>query len=78
MPHVTPMPNQDISGAVQDLFQGLEKKLGMVPNMYRTMGHIPELLAAELQMSQAIQRELPPKFRELAYLRTSLLNGCGY
>ena len=50
MPHVTPLSDQDVSGAAQDLFQGLGKKLGMVPNIYRTMGHVPEVLAAVLKM----------------------------
>jgi alkylhydroperoxidase family enzyme len=50
----------------------------MVPNIFRTMGHAPEVLRATLALEQAITRDLAPKLRELAYLKTSQLNGCHY
>jgi alkylhydroperoxidase family enzyme len=50
----------------------------MVPNIFRTMGHAPEVLRATLALEQAITRDLAPNQRELAYLKTSQLNGCHY
>ena len=78
MPHIEPLSDDQATEAAKNLFQSLESALGMVPNIFRTMAHAPDVLAALLNLNQAIQQELPAKFRELAYLKTSLLNDCGY
>ena len=78
MPHVLPLSDAQASDAAKSLFQGLQAKLGMVPNIFRTMGHAPQVLQATLALNSAIQQDLDPKLRELAYLKTSQLNGCNY
>ena len=78
MPHVHTLTDAQASDAAKNLFQGIQSKLGMVPNIYRTMGHAPDVLQATLGLNQAIQKDLDPKLRELAYLKTSQLNGCNY
>jgi alkylhydroperoxidase family enzyme len=44
------------------------------------LGHKPEVLHTFAAFYQAIWAPgtLSPKLRELAYLRTSILNGCAY
>jgi alkylhydroperoxidase family enzyme len=78
MPHVLPLSEAQAPEAAKGLFQGIQAKLGMVPNIFRTMGHEPAVLQATLALDSAIQRDLDPKLRELAYLKTSQLNGCTY
>jgi alkylhydroperoxidase family enzyme len=78
MPHVLPLSDAQASDAAKTLFQGLQAKLGMVPNIFRTMAHAPQALKATLDLTSAIQQVLDPKLRELAYLKTSQLNGCNY
>jgi len=78
MPHVPPLTDAQASEAAKGLFQSIQGKFGMVPNIFRTLGHVPEVLQATLALNQAIQKELDPKLRELAYLKTSQLNGCHY
>jgi len=78
MPHIEPLSNDQATEAAKSLFQPLESALGMVPNIFRTMAHAPNVLGALLNLNKAIQQELPAKFRELVYLKTSLLNDCGY
>ncbi len=78
MPHIQPLSDELASEAAKNLFQPLQSALGMVPNIFRTMAHAPDVLGALLNLNKAIQQELPAKFRELAYLKTSLLNDCGY
>jgi len=78
MPHLVPLSDAVASEAAKSLFQGLQAKLGMVPNIFRTMGHAPPVLQATLALNSAIQQDLDPKLRELAYLKTSQLNGCNY
>ena len=78
MAHIEPLTDENASDAAKSLFQPLESALGMVPNIFRTMAHAPDVLAAILNLNGAIQQELPEKFRELAYLKTSLINECHY
>ena len=78
MAHVAPLTDDQAPEAAKPLFDAIQGKLGMVLNIFRTMAHVPEVLEATLKMNQAIQQELPPKLRELAYLKTSMLNGCDY
>ena len=78
MPHVAPLDDAQAPDASKSLFQQIQSQFGMVPNIFRTMGHAPEVLRATLALEQAITRDLAPKLRELAYLKTSQLNGCHY
>jgi alkylhydroperoxidase family enzyme len=72
------MTDAQASGTAKNLFQNIQSKFGMVPNIYRTLGHAPEVLQATLALNQAIQKDLDPKLRELAYLKTSQVNRCNY
>ena len=78
MPHVAPLADAQAPDASKSLFQQIQSQFGMVPNIFRTMGHAPEVLRATLALEQASTRDLAPKLRELAYLKTSQLNGCHY
>jgi alkylhydroperoxidase family enzyme len=78
MPHIEPLSDDQAAEAAKTLFQPLQSAFGMVPNIFRTMAHAPDVLAALLNLNNAIQQKLPAKFRELAYLKTSLLNDCRY
>jgi AhpD family alkylhydroperoxidase len=50
----------------------------MVPNFFRTLGHAPAVLSATLAFDDALNRDLSPRLRELAYLKCSELNRCEY
>ena len=78
MPYLAPLTDANASAEAKATFQNLQAKLGVVPNIFRTMGHAPEVLQATMALNAAIQKELPPKLRELAYLKTSELNNCNY
>ena len=78
MPHLAPLADAEAPDASKGLFQQIQSQFGMVPNIFRTMGHAPEVLRATLAFEQGITRDLAPKLRELAYLKTSQLNGCHY
>jgi alkylhydroperoxidase family enzyme len=78
MPNTLPLSDAQASDAAKNLFAAIQAKFGMVPNIFRTMGHAPAVLQATLSLDAAIQHDLYPKLRELAYLKTSQLNGCNY
>ena len=75
---LTPLTDEQASPKAAELFSAIKGHFGMVPNIFRTMGHAPAVLGATLNLDQAISSDLEPKLRELAYLKTSQLNGCNY
>jgi alkylhydroperoxidase family enzyme len=78
VPTLAPLMDAHASEEAKKLFQGLNAKFRMVPNIFRTMGHAPAVLGATGALNDAIHHDLPPNLRELAYLKTSLINNCHY
>ena len=78
MPVLKPVNDDTTSEPVKATFEKLHAKLKMVPNIFRTMAHAPEVLDATLTFNASFQSGLDPKLRELAYLKTSLINECHY
>jgi alkylhydroperoxidase family enzyme len=71
---------KESADAAKELYEALEKKMGKVLNFFGVMAHKPEVLKTFVPFYQAVWAEgdLPVKLKELAYLRTSILNGCEY
>jgi uncharacterized peroxidase-related enzyme len=71
-------PNE-AKGKTKELFTAIEGKLGMVPNMMRTMGNSPALLEGYLNLSGALAHGLlGTKTGELLALAVSESNACDY
>ncbi|MBI5442932.1 MAG: carboxymuconolactone decarboxylase family protein [Deltaproteobacteria bacterium] len=68
------------AGSAAELYESMEKKMGKVLNFFRVMAHKPDVLTKFLPFYQEVwaRGEVPNKLKELAYLRTSILNGCEY
>jgi uncharacterized peroxidase-related enzyme len=76
---VSYVTNQNAADKIKPVFEGMEKKLGAVPNVFRAMAHNPEMLEAFLALNATLPRtELNGRLRELAYIKTSELNDCDY
>lgn len=76
---VSYVTNQEAGDKVKAVFEGMEKKLGAVPNVFRAMAHNPEMLEAFLALNATLPKtKLDGKLRELAYIKTSELNDCDY
>jgi uncharacterized peroxidase-related enzyme len=76
---VSYVSNQDATEKLKTIFEGMEHKLGVVPNVFRAMAHNPEMLEAFLALNATLPKTaLNGKLRELAYIKTSELNGCDY
>jgi len=78
MPRIQPLKDEQASPQARPLFDKIQSAFKMVPNIFRTMGHAPDVLQATLALNQAIQGDLDPKLRELAYLKASQVNQCKY
>ncbi|GAC1449966.1 MAG: carboxymuconolactone decarboxylase family protein [Isosphaeraceae bacterium] len=79
MAHVSYVGQEDAAEKIRPIFESMERKLGVVPNVFRAMAHNPEMLEGFLALNSALARtQLDGKLRELAYIKCSELNGCAY
>jgi uncharacterized peroxidase-related enzyme len=73
------IPTQEAAESVRPHFEKLASRGHEVPNFLRILAHSPGLLEGFLALNGALNRiELDPKLRELAYIRASEINSCGY
>ena len=77
---VNPLTAEKAAPEARESFDALSKRFGKMPNFFATMAHRPEVLKAFLPFYGAVINEgtVEPRYKELAYLKTSLLNGCEY
>ena len=76
---VSYLTKEDASESLRPFYEGVERKLGAVPNVFRAMAHSPELLQGFLALNSALGKTLlDGKLRELAYIKASQLNDCDY
>jgi len=70
---------EEATGKTKELFNGVQSKLGMVPNMMRTMGNSSAVLEGYLNLSGALGHgALGAKTGELIALAVAESNACDY
>jgi hypothetical protein len=74
---VNPLPKEKAAPEVHETYEGMTKLFGKVPNIFATMAHRPNALKNFLPFYGAVMDEgtVEPRYKELAYLKTSLING---
>jgi len=77
---VNPLPKEKAVEAVHETYDALTKKFGKMPNIFAVMAHRPDVLQKFLPFYGAIINEgaVEQRYKELAYLKTALINGCEY
>ena len=77
---VNPLTKEQAAPQAQETFDALNKKMGKVPNFFATMAHRPDVLNKFMPLYGTILNEgtVEQRYKELAYLKTSLINGCEY
>jgi len=79
MPRIEPIDARDAEGKSRALLEGVHRKLGMTPNLTRTMARSSATLAGYLDLSRALATgSLSPREREQIALAVAETNGCGY
>jgi uncharacterized peroxidase-related enzyme len=65
--------------ASHPLLEGVKKRLGIVPNMFRLIANSPAALKGYVDLSDALNRgRLPAATRERIALAVAEINGCSY
>ena len=77
---VSPLTREQTAPELQKTFDALAARAGKVPNIFAAMAHRPDVLHTFLLLYKAIvnQGTVDAKYKELAYLRASMVNGCEY
>jgi alkylhydroperoxidase family enzyme len=77
---VNPLSKEKAASEVRAIYDGVSKKLGKMPNIFGLMAHRPDVLAKFLPLYSAIMEggTVEARCKELAYLKTALINGCEY
>ncbi len=77
MPRLKAIETAEAEPKAKALLEGVQKKLGMTPNLMRTMANSPAVLEAYLGLGNALGKgTLSPKLREQIALTVGELNGC--
>jgi uncharacterized peroxidase-related enzyme len=79
-PVISPLSKNEAAANVQPIFDKLTQALGKVPSFYATMARAPEALERFMPLYSAVMNKgtVEAKYKELAYLKTALINGCEY
>ncbi len=77
---VSPLPKDEAASEMQGIYDALSKKFGRVPSIFGVMAHRPDVLEKFLPFYSAVMEggTVEPRYKELAYLKTALINGCEY
>ena len=75
-----PLTQDQASGELQEIFNQIKKTygLGKIPNAFGMMARCPDVLKAYLPLRKAVNQPgvLEQKYKELAWLKASNVNGC--
>ena len=79
MPRLKAIETSEADPKTKALLEGVEKKMGMTPNLTRTMANSPAVLEAYMGFRNALGAGvLSPKLREQIALTVGELNRCQY
>jgi alkylhydroperoxidase/carboxymuconolactone decarboxylase family protein YurZ len=77
---VRPLPEEKAPAELKPIYETMKKKFGRMPNFFGMLANKPEVLKNFLPFYSAITGPgaLDQRYKELAYLKSSLINGCEY
>ena len=79
MNRIAQLDPQTTTGPAKALFEGVQGKLGVVPNLIRVLGNAPAALKGYLNFSAALaDGSFTPKVREQIALAVAETNQCAY
>jgi len=79
MNRITQLDPAEAAGKAKQLFDGVQAKLGVVPNLFRVLGNSPAALEGYLNFSSALAGGvLSSKVREQIALAVAEINDCEY
>lgn len=79
MTRIIPVSLENAADAARPLLEGVQKKIGFLPNVFKVLAHAPAVLTSYVQNSAALGKtSLSATQKEAIFLATSQVNGCDY
>jgi len=79
MAHLKALDPDQAEGKLKELFNTVNDKMGLVPNVMRTMGNSPVILEGYLAFDQALSKSsIGNELNELIALSIATINNCDY
>lgn len=79
MPRLQKIAPETATGATKDIYEGIKKSLGSVPNIFQGLGNSPAALSVYLQAGEILGKgNLSGVEREVIALTVAQANGCDY
>lgn len=80
MPKIPVVPLDAAQGRAREIFDDFLRERGNVPNMFRTLAHVPSILDTTFANFRAVMAPgaVPSKIKELVALHVSFTNHCDY
>jgi len=77
---VKPLAEDKAPAELKPIYETMKQKFGRMPNFFGVLAHKPDVLKNFLPLYGAITGPgtLDQKYKEFAYLKTSIINGCEY
>lgn len=75
-----PLSKEQAPKDLHEIYDNMQKALGRMPNVFGVMARRPEVLKTLLPFYTNVTEggTIEAKYKELAYLKTSSVNGCEY
>ncbi len=79
-PAISPLSKDQAAPSIQPIFDKLAHVFGHMPSFFATMARSPQALEHFMPLYSAVidKGTVDPKLKDLAYLKTALINGCEY
>ncbi|MGH9946119.1 MAG: carboxymuconolactone decarboxylase family protein [Pyrinomonadaceae bacterium] len=78
MSRITAINHENAQGKARDLLDAVQAKLGITPNLMKTLAHSPTVLEAYLNFNGTLGTTLNARLREQISVLTAEENRCGY
>ncbi|MFY0729805.1 carboxymuconolactone decarboxylase family protein [Pseudomonas sp. NFX15] len=79
MTRIAPISLEYATDATRPLLEGVQKKIGFLPNLFKVLANSPVALTSYLQISATLAKTtLSATEKEAVFLATSQVNGCDY
>lgn len=80
MPYVNEIEESQADPHLRELYHGIEQKFGFLPHYFKTLGALPKVIEAQLQLSGAVMGDgaLSNVEKEEIGVVVSGINGSGY
>ena len=77
---IAPLAEEKAPAELKPIYEAMKQKFGRMPNFFGLMAHKPEVLKNFIPFYGAITGPgaLDQRYKEFAYLKASITNGCEY